>query len=143
MQLRIVSPSSDSANVTEVPPGIAFESANLGEIFRCHHVLPLKPELPAVGHGVRQFDVHDSHFLPVRTPPRCGMQAVHDRLPPSGKSLGNRPFDLAHQPRSSNGNLAVRFNKPREVAQIKIVSPEIGERVYRNNGIKKVVSKGK
>src|SRR6476646_9277312 len=71
------------------------------------------------------------------------MQAVHDRLPPSGKSLGNRPFDLTHQPRSSNGNLAVRFNEPREVAQIKIVSSEIGERVYRNYGIKKVVSKGK
>src|SRR4030095_6919728 len=71
------------------------------------------------------------------------MQAVHDWLPPSRQARGDRPFDLVHQPRSSNRNLPARLNKTRQVAQIQIIGSVVWEGIYRNDGIKEVVSEWK
>src|SRR6516165_127893 len=65
VELRSWAASRYGSDVAHKLSRIAFDRANLCEVFRCNDVLPFNPELPTIWHSVRQLNIHKLHFFPM------------------------------------------------------------------------------
>src|SRR6266481_1528089 len=95
LQLRVRPPSPNHTLVAEPFPRIVFDRANLNQILWCNHLLPLQPELPAIGHGVCEVNIQNARPLPVTAPPGSRMETRHAWLPPGIECVRHGPFKLA------------------------------------------------
>ena len=55
-EIRFGPPATHDANVAEVAATISFERLDFRFIVRGYHLVPVQPKLPAIGHGVGQFN---------------------------------------------------------------------------------------
>ena len=137
-QLRLALTPTHEANVAQIPAHIDFQHLDFQSIVRNGRLVPVKPDLPAVGHRVGQFNVHDACAFPVAAPPRCRMETPEVLGPPLLKMIGNRTFDLLHQSGSGNSHKAAGPHEMGEVVQIQVVGPEVRERINAHDGVEEV-----
>ena len=88
-QRRLALTATHKANVAEVAATIRFERFDFRFIARGHHLVPVQPELPAIGHGVGEFDLHDAGPFPMPSPPGRRMQTPEVLGPPFAQVAGN------------------------------------------------------
>ena len=100
--------------------------------------MPVQPDLPAIRHGVGQFNVHDACPFPVPAPPSRRMQAPEILGPPLAKMIGNRTFDFLHQSGPGNSHRAARLHKLSEVVQVQVVRPVVREGIDAHDGVEEL-----
>src|SRR6185503_12188428 len=90
----------DEAHVAQIATAVCLDRLDLhGVVGRDDH-LPVAPQSPAMRKGVGDLNLQDAGPLPVPTPPKRGVQAVHARFPPRSKMVGYRPVELLHHTRA-------------------------------------------
>lgn len=117
---------------------IRFQCAELDGVVRTNRALPIEPDLPTLGHSVRQLDRQKAGAFPMASPPRGGVQAPHARLPPGAQVLGNGARNFLHQTSAGNRDPTTGFHKAGEVTQIEVVCPVIDKGIDRHDEIEKV-----
>ena len=99
----------------------------------CHCPLPVQPNLPAIGHGVGNINVHDAGSLP---------NVAATKLPSAGTrghGSTSRVDDWEGNPRfpvpagTRNSHFSARLHKPRQVVQVQIVGRDNRWSLYRQS----------
>src|SRR3984893_8042791 len=86
------------ANIAEVLAAVGFQRFDLGFVVRGDQSVPVQPQLPAVGHDIGRFNVHDAGAFPVAAPPGCRMEAPEVLRPPVVEMFRDSAGDLLREP---------------------------------------------
>jgi isovaleryl-CoA dehydrogenase len=141
-ELCLAVAATNEANVAEILSTIGFKRLNFRCVARGDRVHPVKPDVPAIRHGVSQRDVHDAGAFPVPSPPCCRMEAPEVLGPPRAQMIGNRAFDFLNQSGPGNRHRAARLHEFGEVVQVQVVRPEVGERINAHDSVEEVRGEG-
>src|SRR5262249_2851504 len=134
-ELGVGAAAGEQAAVGEVGALVGFDAGDLRRVVRPGRLLPVAPHLPAVGHVVGDFDIHDAGAFPEPTPPRGRVQAPEVLAPHGAEVVGDVVVDLARQARAGDADRAARLDEVGQVVQVQVVGAVVRVRIDAGDGV--------
>jgi hypothetical protein len=105
-------------------------------------LVPLCPQLPAVGQIVGDLDLDKARIGPMPTPPTGAVKAAEFPFPIGAKQLWWSFRQFLDETWRDNAKVAARANKLRDIAYIEVVGAKVVVGIKAQDGVEVAFGKG-